>query len=41
VAKVVHLFTSCLSIFLLEFLEPWKLVFGVNQLELEFNFFFN
>jgi hypothetical protein len=36
-AKVVHLFKTCCPIFLLELLEPWKLVFGVNQFELEFN----
>jgi hypothetical protein len=35
--KVVHLFKTCWPIFLLEFFEPWKLVFGANQLELEFN----
>jgi hypothetical protein len=39
--KVVHLLKTCRPIFLLELLEPWKLVFRVNQLELKFNFVSN
>jgi hypothetical protein len=39
--KIVHLFKTCCPICLYEFLEHWKVVFGVNQLELEFYFIFN
>jgi hypothetical protein len=38
-AKDVHLFQTYHPLFLLNFLETWKLVFGVNQHEIEFIFF--